>query len=185
MIFAPVPHDSPQTSLEKVCSEKVFRLWIRVAQLPRLPGIIYNGKYPDIGIHTIADWIGHSPEIALKHYARIKDEDFEKARGKKGANDAMTNALSCEIPTPNLSKSSVQNRVQSASVGGGNGLKTGENDIFIKKQKQDVTSNVFNGLRPVSDDCRIGDQISESGDLFPMEYFLPSDYNNYVTFLAR
>ena len=41
---------------------------------------LYNGKYPEIGIHTIAKWIGHSPEIALKHYTRIRDEDFEKVR---------------------------------------------------------------------------------------------------------
>jgi integrase len=41
---------------------------------------LYNGKYPNIGIHTIAKWLGHSPEIALKHYARIKESDYEKAR---------------------------------------------------------------------------------------------------------
>lgn len=128
---------------------------------------LYNGKYPEIGIHTIAAWIGHSPEIALKHYTRIKNEDFEKARGKKGANDVMTNALSCDIPTPNPTKSSVQNRVQLASVEGGNGMKTGENDTSSKKQKQAVTSFVFNELRPVSVRCRINSQFSESDGSTP------------------
>ena len=41
---------------------------------------LYNGKYPNIGIHTIAEWLGHSPEVALQHYARIKESDYEKAR---------------------------------------------------------------------------------------------------------
>ena len=27
--------------------------------------------------HTVARWLGHSPQIALKHYARIKDEEYE------------------------------------------------------------------------------------------------------------
>ena len=55
---------------------------------------LYNGKYPEIGIHTIADWIGHSPEIAIKHYTRIRDEDFDKVRSKKRSNNTTTNALS-------------------------------------------------------------------------------------------
>ena len=41
---------------------------------------LYNGKYPDIGIHTIAKWLGHSPEVAMKHYTRVKEADYEKAR---------------------------------------------------------------------------------------------------------
>jgi len=41
---------------------------------------LYNGKYPNIGIHTIAEWLGHSPEVAMKHYTRVKESDYEKAR---------------------------------------------------------------------------------------------------------
>ncbi|MCL2119965.1 MAG: site-specific integrase [Planctomycetaceae bacterium] len=41
---------------------------------------LYNGKYPDIGVHTIAAWLGHSPKVALKYYSRVKESDFEKAR---------------------------------------------------------------------------------------------------------
>ena len=41
---------------------------------------LYNGKYPNVGIHTIAKWLGHSPEVAMKHYARVKEEDYENAR---------------------------------------------------------------------------------------------------------
>jgi len=126
---------------------------------------LYNGKYPEIGIHTIATWIGHSPEIALKHYTRVKEDDYEKVRGKKCATDTTKNTLSCDVPTSNHSKPSVQNRVQSASVTGGIGMKTGENDISAKKQKQAVTSFVCSGLRSDSVGCRIDGQISESDDL--------------------
>ena len=57
---------------------------------------LYNGKYPEIGIHTIAAWIGHSPEIAMKHYTRIRDEDFDKVRPKAG-HSAKGNAVSREV----------------------------------------------------------------------------------------
>ena len=56
---------------------------------------LYNGKYPEIGIHTIAAWIGHSPEIALKHYTRVRDEDFDKVRPKV-AHSGRTNAVSLD-----------------------------------------------------------------------------------------
>jgi len=47
---------------------------------------LYDGKYPNIGIHTIAKWLGHSPEVAMKHYARVKESDYEKARSNPEEN---------------------------------------------------------------------------------------------------
>ena len=89
---------------------------------------LYNGKYPGLGIQTIADWIGHSPEIALKHYARVQDADFDKVRGKKGANDAMTNALSGEIPIGN----------QRIFAGQNTGQHTPETDCRKSQQQSQV-----------------------------------------------
>ena len=51
---------------------------------------LYNGKYPNVGIHTIAKWLGHSPEVAMKHYARVREEDFEKARRNPEENTSKT-----------------------------------------------------------------------------------------------
>jgi integrase len=47
---------------------------------------LYDGKYPNIGIHTIAQWLGHSPAVALKHYGRVKEAEYEKARNNPEEN---------------------------------------------------------------------------------------------------
>ena len=74
--------------------------------------------------HTIARWLGHSIQIALKHYARIKDEDFDAVTGdaESCAIPSMTNDVSPSEMRQNPSKSSVQNRVQSAPEIGSNNL---------------------------------------------------------------
>jgi integrase len=33
-------------------------------------------------IAVVASWLGHSPEIALRHYTRVTDEDFRRAAGR-------------------------------------------------------------------------------------------------------
>ena len=58
---------------------------------------LYNGKYPKLGIHTIAAWLGHSPQTAMKHYTRVRDEDFDKVRGKNMAQFRAQNASSDAI----------------------------------------------------------------------------------------
>lgn len=40
------------------------------------------------GGHVAAKWCGHSPTIALKHYAQVRPEDFAKATGKVPPADA-------------------------------------------------------------------------------------------------
>ena len=47
-------------------------------------------------LHVVAKWMGHSVEIAAKHYAQITDEHFERARtGTHGGSSekALQNAL--------------------------------------------------------------------------------------------
>ena len=110
------------TTFDKIVERAGFIPWPMVGNNLRASLVtdLYNGKYPGIGIHTIAAWLGHSPETALKHYARVRDEDFEKVRGKTAANDTMTNALSHDIPKENNSFPVGQKTGQSASVRGCN-----------------------------------------------------------------
>jgi integrase len=42
------------------------------------------------GGHVAAKWLGHSPLIALKHYAQVRPEDFERATGRKKGDAILT-----------------------------------------------------------------------------------------------
>jgi len=35
-------------------------------------------------IHTVTYWLGNSPRIALKHYARVRQDDWDRASGQQG-----------------------------------------------------------------------------------------------------
>jgi len=56
--------------------------------------------------HVVARWVGHNIQIALKHYARIKDEDFEKmtadtkscAPNAGGLDTALTKTACTGVP---------------------------------------------------------------------------------------
>ena len=39
---------------------------------------LLNGKYGQFGLHTIADWLGHSVKVMLQHYGRIQQSDFDQ-----------------------------------------------------------------------------------------------------------
>jgi integrase len=39
----------------------------------------------EFGGHVAAKWCGHSPTIALKHYAQVRPEEFARAAGRDGA----------------------------------------------------------------------------------------------------
>jgi hypothetical protein len=30
-------------------------------------------------VHVVCAWLGNTPRVALKHYAQVTDEDFQKA----------------------------------------------------------------------------------------------------------
>lgn len=36
-----------------------------------------------VDVQTYAEFFGHTPEVALKHYTRAEDQDFEKISGKE------------------------------------------------------------------------------------------------------
>lgn len=44
----------------------------------------------DYPIHVVAAWIGHSPGVALEHYAMVRDSDFERATGRNLAAETET-----------------------------------------------------------------------------------------------
>ena len=37
------------------------------------------GSFP---LHVVTEWLGNTPQIALKHYLRVTDEDFAQACGE-------------------------------------------------------------------------------------------------------
>ena len=39
---------------------------------------LLDGKYGQFGLHTIAEWLGHSVKVMLEHYGRIKKSDFDQ-----------------------------------------------------------------------------------------------------------
>ena len=74
--------------------------------------------------HTAARWLGHSLQIALKHYARIKDKDFDAVTGdtKLGALPTLLDAVTCCNTTQNPSESIAHFCAQYMSARGCNNL---------------------------------------------------------------
>ncbi len=71
--------------------------------------------------HTIARWLGHSIQIALKHYARIKDQDYEIMTDdmKNVTPNATDDALSPNTPPPtSRSKASQKASKNTPEIGG-------------------------------------------------------------------
>jgi len=102
---------------------------------------LLNGKYDTpthrIGIHTIAEWLGHSVKVMLEHYGRIQESDFdciaiarERVKQQKDQSVGKSSTLSPHFLRPNdgsiaentdsnaLQKVS-QNPTQYTAVGGG------------------------------------------------------------------
>ena len=131
-----------------------------------------NEQFPS---HVVANWLGHSVKIATKHYLQVTEEHHQRAlEFRTKTNISSPNgATSCRI-IYNASNSIAHNRAQSASAGDGNGLKTEENDISVKKQKQAVTSCRCNELQPVASSFRINAALSKNG-LADGEGFEPTD----------
>jgi integrase len=38
----------------------------------------------DFPLHVVSAWLGHSPKVAISHYLRPTDADFDRAAGKIG-----------------------------------------------------------------------------------------------------
>ena len=145
-----------------------------------------NEQFPS---HVVANWLGHSVKIATNHYLQVTDEHHQRALALKPqtSESALIDVTHYE-QIPNPTKSIAQNRAQSASAGSGNGLKTTENDISAKKQKQAVTSLGYKGLQPVANSYRINVEISKNGladgegfDKDDVSYCNGYDYNNNIS----
>ena len=48
---------------------------------------LLDGKYGNLGINVIADWLGHSPKVMLQHYRRVNEDKFRQVTQRKSAQD--------------------------------------------------------------------------------------------------
>ena len=98
------------------------------------------GKYP---LHVVTEWCGNSKPIALKHYLRTTEADFEAATGTKSAANALQRARATECVTAHDAHDSRGNAKSSANTNekmGDEGLEVG-----------DVKGNPANELRDSAD----------------------------------
>lgn len=68
------------TMFKKIIRRASFKPWKKLIHNLRasLETDLLNGKYGRFGLHTIADWLGHSVKVMLEHYGRVQKEDFDK-----------------------------------------------------------------------------------------------------------
>jgi hypothetical protein len=68
-----------RTQLERILKRLQINPWPKLFQNLRASCETELLKtYP---IHVVATWMGHSPKVALQHYAQVTDADFAKAAG--------------------------------------------------------------------------------------------------------
>ena len=52
-------------------------------------------------LHVVTEWLGNTPQVALKHYLRVTDEDFAQACGegaaKSGAPDTANQVVDADL----------------------------------------------------------------------------------------
>jgi len=41
-------------------------------------------------LHKVCAWLGHSPQVSLKHYTQVTDEDFRKASASSTSGPSRT-----------------------------------------------------------------------------------------------
>ena len=66
---------------------------------------LLNGEYGKFGLHTIANWLGHSVKVMLEHYGRIQQSDFDQiaeacVKIKEGKNQTMGQKETHLVPFP-------------------------------------------------------------------------------------
>jgi integrase len=68
------------TMFRKIIHKAGIAPWTKLIQNLRasFETDLLNGEYGEFGIHTIAEWLGHSPQVMLKHYGRYKKSDNDK-----------------------------------------------------------------------------------------------------------
>ena len=68
-----------RTQLGRICNVAGVALWGKPFQNRRYSAEIdLNRDFPQ---HVAARWLGHSENVAFKHYLRTTDEDFRLAAG--------------------------------------------------------------------------------------------------------
>ena len=67
-------------------------------------------------ISAVTEWLGHSPEVALRHYARVPDHLFERAAAVAPKGDAESDAATTQIPTQTGADAKRPGRTRSAEV---------------------------------------------------------------------
>ena len=96
--------------------------------------------------HVISQWLGHSIQIALKHYARIKDEDFDAVTGgvKSGTPKTISNAVSLDTTQAKLRLGVAQKAAQyPAEIDGNNSQQ--QSQVPIKTAPCDFVQEAANG----------------------------------------
>lgn len=67
-------------------------------------------------ITAVTEWLGHSPEVALRHYARVPDHLFVRAAAVAATGDAKSDAPTTQIPTQTGADGKRLERTRSSEV---------------------------------------------------------------------
>lgn len=71
---------NPSTRFHHLVSKAGYESWERIFQNLRASRStdLLKAGHP---IKTVSKWVGNSPEVLMRHYAQVTDEDFQKALG--------------------------------------------------------------------------------------------------------
>ena len=94
-------------------------MWVKPFQNLRSSAEIdLNREFPQ---HVVARWLGHSENVALKHYLRTTDDDFLRAAGvphqagEKGEAVGRSTQAKQHAAAPNRRKSPAQQKTPTAT----------------------------------------------------------------------
>jgi len=99
---------------------------------------LLNQKYGKLSIQVITEWLGHSPKVMLKHYGRVREDDFKQVTQHKPVQvlpqppqekiDGIETPELCESPletrVEGKKKLTVYSTVHSPAEGGEGGCET-------------------------------------------------------------
>lgn len=73
-------HANPSTRFHDLVSKAGYLSWERIFQNLRASRStdLLKAFYP---IKTVSKWVGNSPEVLMRHYAQVTEDDFQKALG--------------------------------------------------------------------------------------------------------
>jgi len=88
---------------------------------------LLDGKYGTLSIQVIADWLGHSPKVMLKHYRRVREDSFQQV-------------IQCKTSPQTDEKLAVYLTVQSRAEGGKSGYEAETASPPLSTQSLDNTA---------------------------------------------